>query len=400
MCEKFLASDDAVKIISNNTEKQAVLDFISKDVWIEPYIFECFLKDIPNAPLFLSQYAKDFEVEKSDMKIVVPALENTEEELAETARQIGFLIAFPKDGRYVVYPTRYTAFSTICARAGISGTTICNSEQKPLLDVLPLYEKAQWLTRGFSLHKGSCKILYRDGKVSSMLSKEYEILPANEIVPAFERIMTAEHPAFAFKSGSFSHEYLVLDYLLNDSVMEDSFRYELEKYNVHIDTLTAGVRFSTSDIGNSKVTATPFYILNGETIMLCGGKVAVSHDSGHTKDSFIDELDKLALLFTESEDRVEELGNMDIKHPSGCFRHIIEKNKILKSGSDDVASRLDDEFPAGCTAIDIYLALNSIIDVRNSKKQLSPTQLIQLSESIAKLMFLNYSDYDRIWEDE
>ena len=95
-------------------------------------------------------------------------------------------------------------------------------DEKPLISVLPTMEKAQWLSRGFSLHKADCKILYRDGKVSSMLSKEYEILPANETIPRFERKLREDHPDLTFSSGMFSHEYLVLDYMLNDDIMEDS----------------------------------------------------------------------------------------------------------------------------------------------------------------------------------
>lgn len=111
-------------------------------------------------------------------------------------------------------------------------------------------------------------------------------------------------------------------------------------------------------------------------------------------------LNGLAMVFKENEDLVEKLGNTQIKHPGGCFLHIIDKNRSLRSGSEDLADELDAEFPAGCTAIDVFLALNKIVEVRNSRKELNPTQLINLTETIAKLLLINYADYDHVWTDE
>lgn len=397
---KFLASDDATMKIKNNEKKQEVLDFIAKDEWSRPYIMECFAEEIPDTPLFFHLYKEKFEVEKAQgIKYNVPPLANSDEELSETAKTIGFLLVYPKDGEIVAKPTRYTAFHTMCARAGISGSTIANTENKPLIDALPLSEKAQWLSRGFSLHKGTCKVLYRDGKVSSMLSSEYEIMPASEIVPKFEKRLKQDHPDLQFKDGLFSHEYLVLDYMLNNTVMEASFLSMLQEYGVAATSIKAGVRFNTSDIGNSCVTAAPFYEIDGLRVRL-GRPIVLSHDKGHTIEQFIAKLDGLGMLFKESEDRIEELGNTEIKHAKGCFLHILDHYKTLRAGSEDIAQELDDAYPSGCNAIDIFLALSRIVDERNKRKELSPTQLVNLSEAIAKLMLLNYADYDRVWMED
>ena len=396
----FFTSDDAVVTLKTEADKEKVLEFIAKDEWYTPYIWECFAKEIANAPLFFEQYKEQFETElPNGLKCNVPALDNSNEELMETAKDTGLMLGFPANGGIVVKPTRYTAFTSICQRAGISGSTISNMDEKPLISVLPTMEKAQWLSRGFSLHKADCKILYRDGKVSSMLSKEYEILPANETIPRFERKLREDHPDLTFSSGMFSHEYLVLDYMLNDDIMEDSFISMLSEYGVSAKTVKAGVRFSTSDVGNSCVTAAPFYDLDGARIRL-GKPICLSHDKGHSIEQFIKMLNGLAMVFKENEDHVEKLGNTQIKHSGGCFLHIIDKNRSLRSGSEDLADELDAEFPAGCTAIDVFLALNKIVEVRNSRKELNPTQLINLTETIAKLLLINYTDYDHVWTDE
>ena len=211
----LLVSDDAIFEIKSEQDKQKVLTYISADEWISPYIYECHALELPDAPLFFGQFKQDFMVEMPTGTYRVPPLENSDEELSETARDTGLILVYPEKGHLVAKPTRYTAFTTMCARAGISGSTICNSQKKPLLNVLPLAEKATWLSRGFSLHLAPCKILYRDGKVSSMLSAEYEVLPADMAVPAFEDRIKKDHPALELSAGMLSHEYLYLDYLFS-----------------------------------------------------------------------------------------------------------------------------------------------------------------------------------------
>lgn len=397
MERKLLPMDDSVFLIKTEEDKKDVLDFLAKDEWSEPYIYECFVKDFLDAPLFFDNYREKFEVESPSGAVIhVPPLDNPDDALSETARNIGLLLVYPKDGDMVVKPTRYTAFSSICARAGLAGSTITNTNDKPLQSVLPLVEKAQWLSRGLSLHHAKCKILYRDGKVSSMLSSDYEIIPANEVVPEFEKNVRKDHPDMSFASGMLSHEYLYLDYMLNNTDMEESFIAMLDDYNVKASTVKAGVRFSTSDIGGSCVTAAPFYYIDGVRVRL-GHAITLAHDLKHKAEDFIELLKGLAMVFKEAEDRVEELGNTEIKHPHGCFMYILNKNPFLKAGSEKIADELEMLYPSGCTAIDIYIALNRIVEERNKRKPLSPTQLINLTEAIAKLLFLDYKEYDHIW---
>ena len=59
----FFTSDDAVVTLKTEADKEKVLEFIAKDEWYTPYIWECFAKEIPNAPLFFEQYKEQFETE-------------------------------------------------------------------------------------------------------------------------------------------------------------------------------------------------------------------------------------------------------------------------------------------------------------------------------------------------
>ena len=72
-----------------------------------------------------------------------------------------------------------------------------------------------------------------------------------------------DHPDYEFDNGIVSHEYLMVEYLLNDTLMEESVRLKLNDAGAKISKLKAGIRFSTSDVGLSKVYATIFYDADG-----------------------------------------------------------------------------------------------------------------------------------------
>ncbi len=57
-----------------------------------------------------------------------------------------------------------------------------------------------------------------------------------------------DHPDYEFDNGIVSHEYLMVEYLLNDTLMEESVRLKLNDAGAKISKLKAGIRFSTSDV--------------------------------------------------------------------------------------------------------------------------------------------------------
>ena len=93
--------------------------------------------------------------------------------------------------------------------------------------------------------------------------------------------------------------------------MEESFRLALNDAGGHVKTLKAGIRFSTSDVGMGKVYATLFYDANG-TRMALSGRIELEHDGDSTTDKFKTQLQDLGIMFKESEEQIELLGNTDI----------------------------------------------------------------------------------------
>lgn len=293
------------------------------------------------------------------------------------------------------YPTRRIAYPSICKRGDDDSMVMARFDPKANKQVLPINEKADRLTRDFQLFSDNCKILLRDGKVSAVLSKEYVILPADKMISILENQLKQDHPDFTFNRGQVSHEYLMVEYLMNDEEMEQSFRLKLNDAGADISELKAGIRFSTSDIGASKVYASVFYDADGVRTT-CNSGIALEHKGEASPQLYTESCKQLGMVFKESEELIEKLGNMNISDVAGVVQEIRENYSIFPKGiSEKVEAELRIQYPGGGTAIDVYLALNDIIQRYSEENKISPTRYLNLSEQVAKLMHLPFERIDQ-----
>lgn len=420
---KYLEKDTQVKELESRISLKKYLEFRkNNDQWSFPFIFECAVVGIDNAPLFFPDFKKNVGVFYPDADGVnenaatgtlfrdgiagkmlnVPAgVSCTDEDLTECAEDTGLFLCLPVDGEMQIFPTRYTAFSSICDRAGISGQTICNNKPKAHTKMLPVTEKAAWLTRGFSLRDANAKALIRDGKISCMMSSEYEILPADELIMSLEAYLAKEYPSYRYVMGRVSHEFLVCEYYLGDSDIENEVKQVFRKFGYTVDNVKAYIRFSTSDIGLSKVYVKPFFEIDDFKCEL-GRGVELRHDSGNTVDDFSVALNELNSFFKLSVKQVLELGNTEIKNVAGCIQHMcIEKKFIPKAYADKKIRKLADEFLGKTgSAIDVYLAVCEILETYAKNTNISPTQYIKLHEEVSRLLYIDFKRYDYIYVPE
>lgn len=177
---------------------------------------------------------------------------------------------------------------------------------------------------------------------------------------------------------------------MNDTLMEESVRLKLNDAGAKISKLKAGIRFSTSDVGLSKVYATVFYDADGIRTTL-GAGIEMEHKGDAKTEKFEEKVAYLGTLFKECEEQIERMGNIPIRNLAGCVKEIREVYTFLpKSTAETVEEELQLKYPNGGTAIDVYLALNDIIQRHAKSANLSPTRYLNLSEQVAKLMKLPY----------
>ncbi len=395
MRKQFLKNDDEVIYLESRGDLQEYLDFRKEnDEWIQPFINELGAIGIKNEPLFIPSYCTNLSLKKNGYKIDIPDIDLNDILNQECIDDVGLFLVFPYKSKMITYPTRRIAYASICKRADDDCGTMYRFDQRPNKGVLPIDEKANRLTRDYLLYSDCCKILLRDGKVSAALSKEYAILPADELIEALENQLAIDHPDFEFDNGSVSHEFLMVEYLLNDRMMEETLRLRLNDAGADIKCLKAGIRFSTSDVGLSKVYANVFYDADGVRTSL-GTGITMEHKGDASTEKFGNQLESLGMVLKESEDLIEQLGNMDINDVAGCISQIREAYTFLpKQIAEAVENDCRVRFPKGGTGIDVYLALNDIIDRHASANNLSPTRYLNLSEQVAKLMKLPFDKID------
>lgn len=110
-------------------------------------------------------------------------------------------------------------------------------------------------------------------------------------------------------------------------------------------------------------------------------------------DTFVQLLPRVDSLFKEAENQIEKLGNTDIDSISSTVRNIVDDNKSLfpKSFAEDVVAALSSQ---SGTAIDVYLALNEIVENYIASRGNDPTLALTLKDRLSKYLYINIKKYD------
>jgi hypothetical protein len=243
------------------------------------------------------------------------------------------------------------------------------------------------------LYSDNAQILVRDGMVSAMHSKKYGWLLPYDVFPIIEEYFRKTWPDFEFKKAVEDDAYLYADYLLHDEVAESSMELILKDLGMGDIKVKAGIRVSTSDVGLSALRFTPFYEFGDGSVRL-GKPVEIVHESRNTLEVLKEKyLDLVGVLLKECEDEVEKLGNQMITYPAGCLQHVVLGTRCLSySMVENAVGEMTVQYPSGCTAIDVYLKLNEIVE--SNKATCRPGKYLDLLESIGRLLFIDYTKYD------
>lgn len=397
--ERYLKQGET-KMLSNREELKEYLDFRKdNDVWSFPYMAsDLGVVGLNNYPLLLPGLCKNVVIKKSHFELKSGDIDYESEEAVECLESTGLFVAFPLEGKMCTLPTSSNAFTNILMRTDDYCGTMTRMEPKANKKVLPIEEKAARLNRDMELHGDICRILYRDKKVQAVLSKEYVILPVDELIGVLEDVLSKDHPDIKFTDGMISEEYLVARYELNSRGIEEELRLKLNDLGSNINTLKACVQFSTSDIGMSSVSADVFFECDGVKIFL--SSIKMPHKGTDTSvDLFRDKLEDFGNALKESEEQIERLGNIELNDVPLVVEKITSHYSSVfpEKITREVIDELKLTFKSGGTAIDAYMALNDIIDRHASTNDLSPSRYLQLTEQVGKMMKL---PYDRIESDD
>lgn len=388
---KYFNEVDTTVLLETEKDLTKYFDFAKTNTYVSSYCKETTIVGIGNEPLLHINGAGEFIPDDR-----CPDISKEDFETAVVDR--GLFVMTPVDGEMKCYPSIYTSFNGLCARAGIRGTLISNTDESRNFNPMDAETRGNWLTYGFHHNKGGVKFRICDGFVDACNSDSYIWLSEKEGYKAVVKALKKEHPETAFRSGMVSHEYLYVELDIKDDIATDGFSQLLQNYGVDVSTLVCGAYYCTSDVGNACMSVFPFYDLNGVRFRL-GKGISLRHEGEASIKKFSAALKDLGMLFKEAEDTVEKLGNTTIKYPAGCLQQIVENNswlptKAAKMELED-ALALYGNGTKSATAFDVYLMVAHIIETYASlTKQMTPTQRVNYSEEVAKLLNLDYSKMD------
>ena len=379
---KYLQKDNEIRHLYTEQELSEYLLFRKEnDRWYKPIINEIKVLGIENIPLEISQKLEKYHIKETDS-------------VKETIADYGIFIKFPIEGSEEYIPIRNTAFLGLCKISGTNCRAVTNFTPKSNDRILPLCKKVDWIETGCALRDIPCKILVRDEKISAIVTRRYEILPQWELVESLKEKISEEFNDFVFDNAKISHDYSTFSYVINDEEITDSLKGLLHSLNISCEKLKVGVSLATSDIGLSKAYVYLFFEYDNIHVQL-PNIADVIHDFGNSVEKFKSQITGLSAGFTENEDRIEELGNINIRNVPQTVKNILEIYNLFSSKNVD--SVLDKfEIKNGGkqgTAVDCYLLLYEMAE--ESKKNGNPRGYVESMQKIAKMLCLDFLKFDK-----
>jgi len=385
---KFL-NETEEKYLERREDLGEYLESIKDDKWETPFVRDCACVAIdPTAPLLREIYNNDLSYMKHSIKQLVPPRDLENEEVLECIeRGTGVFFIYPSDTKLEILPSYTKAFIGMCQRAGDECPTMTRFEPKPTKDVLSVMEKVVRLTNDFGLSSERCTVLNRWGKVMAVHSQHYVPLPMNELIEILEETVGNDHPDYKFADGIVNNDYLYVNYNINDEMMEESFKLSLNDAGKDVKEVKAGINFVSSDTASSAVRASCFYDIDGIKITL-GKPVYIAHKGEANMDVVRREFETLGSVFKENEKLIEELGNIELEDVGEVILRIKEKYSFMPK---DITDKIALQYKGAGTAIDVYIALNEMIQLMNS----SLNAYLSNRETVERMLNLPFEKIDR-----
>lgn len=325
----------------------------------------------------------------------------------DCVKNAGIFLSFPSyergEMKYYTYAARDIAMNSVYNRSGTNCRIVRNVTDRKNTKALSAEERGEIINKGFTTSKEEVKMLISDERISFIGSEKYVILPYEKGIEAVESVLPLKFEEVEYRNGYISHEYLVAEYEIKDPEIE-SYKLMLKNLDLNIDDISIIFRFSSSNVGDSKMSGRLLMRIHTNYIPI-GTPQSVWHLStkavetseklndrnGASIDNFRTKLQKVGTVLQENEDLIEILGNTTISHPAGCLQRLLELcPSIPEKRREEAVEDMESNYPVTCMAIDVYLAAAGLLtDIKNLKT------IIQATEEIAELQYKNFVLYDK-----
>lgn len=364
------------------------------DIWKKVYISEIEVKPLENCPIMLEQIKEDLGMDGISDATIIDGMEDKR-----------LVLSFPLD-TMTVRPIRYTAFKTLCERAGLYGPALTCYEARPRQKEMAPEHKAMVLNHGLECFFGSkALILLRDEKVSAVMSgdeRDYSPLPVIDLVTSLETGLVENFTDVAFLNAYCSHEIAGVTYSIDDTRAKKLFSDFFKKYGKEIKNFNIKVMLTTSDVGLSGANLLPIVSYDGKDVVI-GTELNLTHKNMHTIEDFSKNVAMLWSSLQDAAQKCEELQAVVLTNPLGCYRMICHRLGLPKEISLSTAEFFEATMPEVCTAFDLYWAMWEIIPAFENACKLkgehaSEVKLMQLRENISRVLNLDVKRFDEPYE--
>lgn len=383
-------------VFDTRAQVQGYLDRIANiDKWLQPFVNEMAVGAIPTEIQLFMEPKLKYEFGGFEKTILVDPDDERVRKCVEDAHGIFLMLPDPSLRGLGIraYPTHPMCYRTLLRRGGEECAIMINWKARKGVTPLAVTEKMDRLSFSFSHFSLGAKVLIRDGVCMVARSSDYAILPCGELVYEVEDMLQKEHPDYEFVRGSASDEFLVLEYFLNEELIEEKIREIIDPGSDK--PLRAGLRFSTSDVGSAAACVKPFYLYDNKVFIVGSGSTQplyMPHTGDASVSKFRDKLDGVGSIFKDNEEVLEKLYLEKVSSVRTVLERVLEaySGSFPKAQADAVASETD----AGPgTAVDVYIALCDIAE--RAGRKAGPDRHLSLCDLVERLTRLPFDKIDK-----
>lgn len=287
-------------------------------------------------------------------------------------------------------PMRLTAIRSAYERVKIGGSALSRLCKSKLADILSDCAKVA---------SGSARILTVADKVSAVLGSDYVILPIPEVFKASEAYLS-QFENVKFLEGYFCHDYTTGLWELPAISGEALIRYKdaLIKLGEEYVELIPVLRVITSNTGVSGANLYPsIRRLNQSVNMRLCPEIKLNHKGKASIEKFTENLNGVFSRLTDSMDRLTKLAETEVQHPVnvmiGIYKRIGAPKRYAVQVIEKYRELLENE---PYSAHKLYFDMFDIVQyMKVNPKEKDPCgKEIQLEETLGKIPFLDFDDFD------
>ena len=309
-----------------------------------------------------------------------------EDIITDTILNTGLLL---KD-RNEYYPIRSCAIKSILDRAGIQGNGLRRVEKN-------VY--ARILNDCLKVAQGEALIRFSVGKVSAVLSgdcNDYSILDMEELFHHAVEYLTDNFKGCQYLGGFYEHNMVsALWELTGEDELLKAYRDEIRMHGKSIGDMKPVVRITTSDTGSGGANIFPMLLSSkGSLTINLGSPLRLEHRHGNDIQEFDKQLNQLYGKFQQATGKLINLLQIDIVHPIGCMKNVMDKLKIPKKYQAEALELFQAQYDLDfCTAHDIYYGISEILYMLACDGE-EGSRIAHMEENIARALAFNWAEYD------